>query len=282
LTLMRAPTRWGAAVVVTRPGEPGQRLSAGLRDLGLAALWWPAFDLLPPLNGGALQSIAQRLAEFDLVVFVSPASVRAWANVDLRAQWPAATAIAGVGATTLRLARSLLAGAGAARGIAPSAGADLAGSEGLWETLRRQTPLPQKVLIVRAESGRDWLADRLREAGAQVECASVYRRLMHAPSPEQRAALGACRAAGAFATTVVTSSEAVAALDSQLEQAADLQAWLRQGLVLASHPRIAQALSTAGYGRVQQCEPEILQVAEAIGREGSSERGRRLAESITR
>jgi uroporphyrinogen-III synthase len=84
------------------------------------------------------------------------------------------------------------------------------------------------------------------------------------------------------AATIMTSSEAVAALDSQLEQAQDLQAWLRQGLVLASHPRIAQALVSAGYGRVQQCEPEILQVAEAIGRSGRSERGRLLAESSPR
>jgi uroporphyrinogen-III synthase len=279
---MRAPTRWDAAVIVTRPGEAGQRLSAGLRDLGLAALWWPVFDLLPPLDASALQSMAQRLAEFDLVIFVSPASVRGWANLDLCAQWPAATAIAGVGATTLQLARSALPGAGAARGIAPCADTVLAGSEGLWEALRRQTPLPRHVLIVRAESGREWLADRLREAGAQVEYASVYRRLMHAPSPEQRAALGACVATATDAATIMTSSEAVAALDSQLEQAQDLQAWLRQGLVLASHPRIAQALVSAGYGRVQQCEPEILQVAEAIGRAGRSERGRLLAESSPR
>jgi uroporphyrinogen-III synthase len=279
---MRAPARWGAAVVVTRPGEPGQRLSAGLRDHGLAALWWPAFDLLPPLDAGALQSMAQRLAEFDLVVFVSPASVRGWADLDRCAQWPAATAIAGVGATTLQVARGLLPGAGAARGIAPPADTMLTGSEGLWEALRRQTPLPQRVLIVRAESGREWLAERLREAGAQVEYASVYRRLVHAPGPEQRAALGACLATGALGVTVVTSSEAVAALDSQLEQAVDLQAWLRQGLALASHPRVAQALVTAGYGRVQPCEPEILQVVQAIGRAARSERGPLLAESSAR
>jgi uroporphyrinogen-III synthase len=281
LILPRASIRCGAAAVVTRPGEAGQRLSAALRDQGQAALWWPAFDLLAPLDADALQSFAQRLAEFDLAVFVSPVSVRAWAKLDPGSLWPAATAIAGVGVSTLQAALTLLPGAGAARAIAP-APHDQAGSEGLWEALRRQPSMPRRVLIVRAEAGRDWLADRLREAGSAVEYACVYRRAVHAPGPEQRAALWACMAVGASAVMIVTSSEAVAALDSQLQAEPDLAAWLRQGLALASHPRVVQALQAAGYARAKLCEPSSLPVLEAIAGQQRTGRGPQLAESSTR
>jgi uroporphyrinogen-III synthase len=120
------------------------------------------------------------------------------------------------------------------------------------------------VLIVRAESGRDWLAERLREGGCQVQYASVYRRVVHVPSPEQRAALAVCRGRGDRALPIVTSSEAVAALDRQLGETPDAKAWLRQGLALCSHPRIEQTLRAAGYPEVRECEPTAAGVLEAI------------------
>jgi uroporphyrinogen-III synthase len=93
----------------------------------------------------------------------------------------------------------------------------------------------------------------------------VYRRVVHIPGPEQRAALAACRGAGDRAVPVITSSEAVAALDRQLGETPDAPAWLRQGLALCSHPRIAQALHSAGYGEVLECEPSAQGVLDALG-----------------
>jgi uroporphyrinogen-III synthase len=254
----------GDLALVTRPGEAGQRLSSALRDRGQGALWWPAFDLLAPAELEPLQALLQRLAEFDLAVFVSPAAVRGLAGLDLCAPWPEATRIAAAGASTLQLARSLLPGAATARSIALGADPQQAGSEALWEALQREKPAPRRALIVRADSGRDWLADRLRAAGCQVEYASVYRRVVHLPSPEQRAALAACRGAGDRAVSIVTSSEAVAALDRQLGETPDAKAWLRQGLALCSHPRIEQALRSAGYSEVRECEPTASGVLGAI------------------
>jgi uroporphyrinogen-III synthase len=485
---MRAPASVPVAVV-TRPGEKGQRLSAALRDKGLNALWWPAFDLMAPDDLEPLRALLQRLGQFDLAVFVSAGAVRGLAALELFGQWPAATAIAAPGDSTLQLARSVLPGATAARcigpaSLAPSPPAPLPqagegsssspqagewsssspqaaewsssspqaaewsssspqaaewsssspqaaewsssspqagegsssspqagkgsssspqagegsssspqagkgsssspqagkgsssspqagkgsssspqagkgsssspqagkgsssspqagegsssspqagegsssspqagkgsssspqagewsssspqagewsssspqagkwssssplplagegpgvrepakeGSEALWEALQAHGPLPRRVLIVRAESGREWLTERLREAGSQVEYASVYRRVVHTPSQEQRAALGACRGAGRVAVTVVTSSEAVAALDRQLEHTPEARAWLREGLALCSHPRIAQALRAAGYARVSECEATAPGVLDAIAQSG--------------
>ena len=67
--------RRGTVALVTRPGEAGQRLTGALRERGQRALWWPAFDLLAPTRVEPLQAQLQRLAEFDLVVFVSAAAV---------------------------------------------------------------------------------------------------------------------------------------------------------------------------------------------------------------
>jgi len=256
--------RLGSAVLVTRPGEAGQRLSGALRDRGQRALWWPAFDLLAPEELGPLQTLLAELAQFDLAVFVSPAAVRGLAALDLCGNWPAATAIAAAGASTLALVRSLLPGAGAARNAGLPAGARQAGSEALWEALQLHRPVPRRVLIVRAESGREWLGERLREAGCQVEYASVYRRVVHAPGHARLAALAACRGAGDGAVCVLTSSESVAALDRQLERAAEARSWLRQGLALCSHARITQAARAAGYAHVVECEPSPGSVLDAI------------------
>ena len=269
----------GTLALVTRPGEPGQRLSTALRDRGQRALWWPAFDLLAPAELEPLQALLQRLAEFELAVFVSPAAVRGLSALDLCGPWPAATRIAAVGASTLQLAHRLLPGAAAARSIGPGTDPEKAGSEALWDTLWRDGPLPRRALIVRAESGRDWLGDRLREAGCLVEYAGVYRRVVHLPSPEQRAALGASRGAGDRAVSVVTSSEAVAALDRQLTEAPDARAWLRQGLALCSHVRIAQALRAAGYVEVHECEPSAADVLEAICGAARGEAVARMAQA---
>jgi len=349
---MRAPSS-AAVAVVTRPGEKGQRLSAALRDRGMNALWWPAFDLMAPDDLEPLRAQLQRLGEFDLAVFVSAGAVRGLAALELFGQWPAATAIAAPGDSTLQLARSLLPGAAAARcigpaSLAPSPPAPLPqagegsssspqagkgsssppqagegsssspqaaewsssspqagkwssssplplagegpgvrepakeGSEPLWEALQAHGPLPRRVLIVRAESGREWLTERLRAAGSQVEYASVYRRVVHTPSAELRAALGACRGAGRVAVPVVTSSEAVGALDRQLEQTPEARAWLRESLALCSHPRIAQALRAAGYARVSQCEPTVSGVLDAIAQSGRNEAAPVLLEAGVR
>ena len=261
---MAYAARRGTVALVTRPGEAGQRLTAALRERGQRALWWPAFDLLAPTQVEPLQAQLQRLAEFDLVVFVSAAAVRGLAQLDACTQWPTATRIAAVGSSTLQLAHRVLPGAAEARSAAITARAGEAGSEGLWQALQREPERPRNVLIVRAEAGREWLGDRLREAGCRVEYAAVYRRALHVPTAEQRAALAASWGVGDRGVVVLTSSEAVAALDRQLAEAADVLAWLRRGWALCSHPRIVQAALAAGYSQARECEPVAPSVLEAI------------------
>lgn len=239
-------------------------LSAQLRSAGLDALWWPAFCLLPPDDPGALRSCVTRLAFFDLVVFVSPAAVRAFAPL-LTDAWPARAAIATVGAATAQAARALLPGSGLARIICPDGdtAAD-GGSESLWQALQTALPAPRHALIVRAQAGRRYLIDRLLGCGAKVEEVVAYRRVAHVPSTIQWAALQAGRLGGGRPATLYSSSEAVAVVKQSLEREPTLAAWLLGGIALCVHERIEQTLRAAGLCDVRRCEPEPASIRGAL------------------
>jgi len=251
-------------ILITRPQQAGGNLAARLRDAGLDALWWPAFDLLAPADPAPLRACVARLAQFDLAVFVSPAAVRAFAQA-LADDWPAATAIAAVGAATASAARTLLRGAGGARIICPvgEAVAD-GGSEALWRALQALVPAPRRILIVRAQGGRQWLIERFLAAGAQVEPVVAYRRLAHVPSPAQWSALRASLAAQPRLALLFSSTEAVPVVAQQLAGDPALASALRGAVALCVHPRIEQALRAAGLSDVRGCEPRAESIQAAL------------------
>ncbi len=231
-------------ILVTRPEESGRALTSALIGRGADALWLPAFDLAPAPDAEAARAALARLAQFDLAIFVSPAAVRA-AAVLLRGPWPATTAIGAVGRATADVVRARLRPGEGVRVIAPSV--DAGGSEELLRALDEAAFAPGQVLIVRAASGREWLAERLAERGAHVEALAVYERRAHALSAAEGARLAQMSAQPIDG--VFSSSEAVDALRSLLPP----PAWdaLLRGVAIASHPRIAQRLADAGFARVR-------------------------------
>ncbi|MFN7887408.1 MAG: uroporphyrinogen-III synthase, partial [Betaproteobacteria bacterium] len=68
---------------------------------------------------------------------------------------------------------------------------------------------------------------------------------------------------GAVAS-VVTSSEAVAALMDAMRDAPAALAALRAGPALASHPRIAERLRVSGFGDVRLCAPNAAAIQAAV------------------
>jgi uroporphyrinogen-III synthase len=256
----------GITVVVTRPGAAGQALVAELTRRGRPALWLPAFEFGPPPDEARTRAVLASLADFDLAVFVSPQAARATAAL-LAGPWPAGTAIAAVGAGTRAAVLAAIAGSERAR-LLPARDEELegSGSEALWPLLQAMQPLPRRVLLLRAQSGREWLADKLQAAGSAVTPLAVYSRQPCAPSAELRARLAAAAAAGGLAS-VISSSDAVDALADGLGgQPAVLQA-LRAGPALASHPRIAERLRAAGFARVALCAPDADAIIASL-REG--------------
>jgi uroporphyrinogen-III synthase len=240
-------------VVVTRPGAAGRKLVNDLQRAAQPALWLPAFEFGPAPDEAQARAVLARLADFDLAILVSPQAVRATAAL-LAAPWPQATAIAAVGAGTRAAVLAAIPGAASAR-LLPERDGDIdgSGSEALWPLLQAMQPVPRRVLLLRAQSGREWLAEKLQDAGSTVVPLAVYSRLPFVPSMELRGRLAA--AAGGALASVVSSSDAGGALANMFaDEPAVLQA-LRAGPALASHPRIAERLRAAGFTRVVVCVP---------------------------
>jgi len=237
-------------LLVTRPLAAGQRLSAQLRAEGVDALWWPAFDLFLEPDPEA-RNVLAGLARFDLAILVSPMAARAVAALlpkgpGGRALWPRQTILAAVGDGTLEDAREAFEGLDESRVMAsvivPGSGAS--GSEGLLQELL-SLPTPRRVLIARAQKGRELLAEELRRRGAVVEQLAVYRREAHVPSPERVAGLRA--ALGEPPAIVYTSTEAVGVVLAQLREYVPERVWPGEAFALCHHTRIANAATAAGH-----------------------------------
>lgn len=258
-------------VIVTRAASAGQRLFERIVDQGHPVLWWPAFDIGAAPDAACAGATLARLADYDLAVFVSAHAVRA-AQLLFSGGWPSGTMIGAVGAATRAAVESSF---NAASGQVVSAPDDerQSGSEAFWRAWQARKLRAQRVLIVRAEDGRDWLGERFAEQGASVDAVAVYSRRLRCPSSDELQRLHQLASANEQPVTVFSSTEAVAALDRQIDPAQ--QAWLRQGIAIACHPRIAAQLSSNGYARVLNAtfdDDSIVAQLESIGRESQAPR----------
>jgi len=237
--------------IVTRPGQAGERLAEELLRRGGDALWWPAFTIGPAPDEFRARSVLARVAEHDLVIFVSPAAVHAAAP--LLQDWPTATAIGAVGHATAQAIAELIPVPTGTPIVAPSAGSG-AGSEAFFDAWQRSGSTANRVLILRAQAGREWLARRFADAGAEVEVLPVYSRTDSVPDVASLGRVARATHQGDDVTILFSSSEAIDALDRQLDTVAGAAQWLRRGRALATHPRIAEQLLAAGYTRVELAE----------------------------
>jgi len=159
-------------VIVTRPAAAGERLHGRLIASGWDAVWCPAFDLGAAPDARAASTALQYLQRFDLVVFVSPNAVRASLPL-VEKPWPTQVAIGAVGEATAAAVRAELALAPGTALIAPAG--DAAGSEAFWAAWLDSGKSARRVLILRAQHGREWLAERFSEAGARSKSCRCTR-----------------------------------------------------------------------------------------------------------
>ncbi|HYQ39037.1 MAG TPA: uroporphyrinogen-III synthase [Pseudomonas sp.] len=114
--------------------------------------------------------------------------------------------------------------------------------------LQQALALPNpRVLILRGEGGRDWLAERLREQGVAVDYLSLYRRRL--PAYPAGAVMSAVRE-HALNGLVVSSGEGLAHL--QQLAGGDWPALARLPLFVPS-PRVAELARAAGAEDVRDC-----------------------------
>ena len=126
-------------------------------------------------------------------------------------------------------------------------------SEGLWQTLQSLNWdwSKRKVLIFKGEGGRDWLADTLRSAGANVEAISVYTRVpLNGDNPAWKAIEQIDLSQSLW---LLTSSEAVRHLGQLMQE--QFTETLLYASAICPHQNIGEAAKAVGFGKVFICEP---------------------------
>jgi uroporphyrinogen-III synthase len=250
-------------LIVTRPAAQAATWVADLRDLGVDAVALPLLGIAPPADAAPVCAAWRGLDGCALVVFVSVNAVlHFFAKRPAGAPWPDGVLAGATGPGTAAALRA--AGLAEALIVEPAADAPAFDSEALWARLEGRDWAGRRVLMVRGEDGRDWLAQTLRERGAQPEFVAAYRRLAPEPDDVGRALLQAALAEPLAHAWLFSSSEAVQNLHL-LAPAAD---WSR-ATALATHARIAAAALSLGFGCVEPVAPLPAAVAVCLASLGS-------------
>mgnify|MGYP001615529976 CR=1 FL=1 len=160
----------GKTIVVTRPRAQSARLAAALRARGARVVFAPLIVIVLPRSLRKLDEALRGLSRFEAVVFASANAVdmffsRAKRIIGKRPAPPLVAAA--VGPATAEALR--------ARGWACAVIPEDSRAEGLAASLR--LPRGCRVLLPRAERGREALPRLLRAAGARVTPAAAYRTL---------------------------------------------------------------------------------------------------------
>ncbi|MFK7887343.1 MAG: uroporphyrinogen-III C-methyltransferase [Gammaproteobacteria bacterium] len=154
-------------VVVTRPAGQADALRDALIEADFEAVALPVMAI-EPVAGSVIKDALTDAASADLLIFVSINAVRFALDHLPHADTLNATTVA-VGPSTARA----LEDAGYPCGIVPDSGFT---SEALLAEAALREVAGKRVLIVRGTGGRALLGDTLRERGAQVSYAEIYRR----------------------------------------------------------------------------------------------------------
>lgn len=167
----------GLGVLVTRPAHQADGLCALIEQQGGTAYRFPVLEILDPLDPGPLQAVATRLDDYDWAVFISANAVdRALGSILAVRDWPSHTRIAVIGRRSAQALRQH----GLEADLFPTRQFD---SEGLLALPAMQQVRDRRVVIFRGDGGREYLAETLRQRGAQVDYIEAYRRARPAVDP---------------------------------------------------------------------------------------------------
>jgi len=125
-------------------------------------------------------------------------------------------------------------------------------SEGLWDAIQKRFPswAGRRVVVFRGDGGREWLADQMQSAGAEVEAIAVYSRIPLSESSPQWEKILHTNTDDAL--WILTSSEAVRHLGAVLKQQGR-QDYLASASALCPHHNIARTAKEIGFAAVLEC-----------------------------
>lgn len=223
-------------VINTRPAHKSRELQILLADF--KQLHLPALTLVP------LEfSLPAHWQGNDFIFFVSQFAIDSFfAHLKRHAiPWPKHLFAAAVGRVS---AKALI-----AQGVAPDkvlvAPEGDADSESFLDWFEANYQAPKRVLIVRAEHGRNWLYQQLHERHVETSFLAVYKRAAATWSAQDKQALLDLLAAKPTARVcwLMTSRESVDAVLAQWQKEPLLAKYGWQHDFLVFHPRIADHLS---------------------------------------
>ncbi|HEV7833992.1 MAG TPA: fused uroporphyrinogen-III synthase HemD/membrane protein HemX [Caballeronia sp.] len=269
-------------VVVTRPSGQSAALLALLARAGFESIEFPLIDIGPvadaaPLHAALGELYAPAPLGFALVVFVSPNAID-HAFAALNSAWPLHIPIGVVGPGSVAgLGRQGVTAPGHTI-ISPVADATVTetptdpryDSEALYAAIEAHFGpdglKSKRVLIVRGDGGREWLADALSAAGANVEKVAAYRRIVPEPTMRDWERIHALLAGEPHAW-LLTSSEGVRNLEELAREhlTLDETLTLKHAPLVSPHPRIAEAARTAGFDRITVSGAGDERIVQALG-----------------
>jgi uroporphyrinogen-III synthase len=233
----------GRGILVTRPASRAAAICRLIVVAGGEPVPFPMLEILSlPMQVRLGDCIEKKdMINPDWLIFVSPTAVEQGGD-RLPAQWLTAARLAAVGRATARALRMR----GHAEVLEPSPGGG-GDSEALAALPELQSLQGRRVLIVRGEGGREWLAGTLRGRGAEVAYAECYRRVRPQVPLAVLEALLQRWHSGGIAAVSITSREA---LDNLAAMLADRPELLRATPLFAAHPRIAEHARALGVAPV--------------------------------
>jgi uroporphyrinogen-III synthase len=281
-------------VIVTRPRLEADVWVKQLRALHFDAVALPLIHIGAPADNQDVTKAWVSLGEYSAVMFVSSNAVRYFypSNMPIAGVFIESKAIKSIANLEVKAAKprmwatgpgtrdALLAQSVPADLIdSPDSGAAQFDSEALWNIVKNQVKLGDKVLIVRGRSlglkgangvesakmnGRPWLADQLIATGVQVDEVISYERCAPVFDAAELALLR--QASADQSIWLLSSSEAVANLCSISGLSSSLGLGLNwsQARAIATHPRIARAAKDAGFGVVYESRPLLADVVASI------------------
>jgi uroporphyrinogen III methyltransferase/synthase len=231
---------FGRSVVVTRAREQASTLRAALEDLGASVVELPTIAVEP------VDFALPDLASYDWLVFTSVNGVDAFFVDGLWRHGLDARALAGLQVTAIGPATaSTLLTYGVSVDLVP----ERAVAESLLEAFPDPAAHGARVLLVRAEQGRDVLPDGLGAVGYSVDVLAAYRTVRAEPDA---ATLDRVRAGDVDAITF-TSSSTVDNLCDLLGSAPD-----PQPLVVSIGPATSETARARGLRVDVEADPHTI------------------------
>lgn len=225
-------------LLITRPAPDGEILQQALQQRGWRCQWQPLIAIRPGPDLAKLPHTLSQLTRHDHLIAVSKHAVTQAQQALIRqgADWPLAPHYLAVGKRTAALWQSYC----QSQVVFPQR----EDSEGLLSLPQLAAPAGRRVVILRGQSGRELLADELRQRGAEVSYIACYQR--------QALALDGKQLSTQWKQTqveflLISSGEM---LQQMLMLAENEQLWLKEcGLIVVSQ-RIAEMAQNAGFKKI--------------------------------